>query len=193
MFYLKKVLIIGGPSCSGKSTVIKKLKRGELPLLRQQIGIKDPTMWRYILAKDLEKIRKPVTLQLAVHFDTWGHHTKRRSKILRKLVSISETIVVLTLCVQPSILFIRNTLRIKKAFFSFFCTKPKFKELHNLWKRQFFYKNPNNIIILYERWFKTLETYQLDHHWLLNCTEGNDRIAYRFKKERVRQFLGIER
>ncbi len=53
---IDRLLLVAGPSCSGKSTLIRRLCAGELPEVAARLGMEEPAAWQCLLPNDLAGI-----------------------------------------------------------------------------------------------------------------------------------------
>ena len=118
MFHIGQLIIIGGPSCAGKTLLIKKIQEGRYPRLCEQLGLAAPHWWLYVDVFMLGKTPRPIIERLVVHYDFSSHYNRHKDEFdyLRQLVGNSNSAIVLTLCVSPKILVRRMTLRFIKEF-----------------------------------------------------------------------------
>lgn len=69
MFKIDQLIIIGGPSCAGKSFLIKKILQGDCPSLSEQLGVTIPFSWLYVEARQLAHMHQQMIERLVVHYD----------------------------------------------------------------------------------------------------------------------------
>jgi len=196
MLHTNQLIIIGGPSCAGKSFLIKRIQQGELPRLCGQLGILNPSSWRYVLAAGLKHIDQQIVERLVVHYDFYSQQSKENEfNHLCKLIDNSDRIIVVTLNVPRSILVKRNNSRILKYYLiyllSFIGVKRKNQwnkslpnRIHYLWKKRKVYKHGESDL-LYERWFKYLDQFNEIDHWLLDYSESHTMSAYPYKTDKL--------
>ncbi|NQV03403.1 MAG: hypothetical protein HQ542_12205 [Bacteroidia bacterium] len=77
MWKTTELIIIAGPSCVGKSTLINRIQQGEVPNLCDQLGIDDPSMWVYIDAISLPKLCYPIQ-RMVLHYDTYHQYLNNK-------------------------------------------------------------------------------------------------------------------
>lgn len=188
MMCVNQLLMIAGPSCVGKTTLIQRLQEGNLPFLCQKLELGDPSLWKYIKPKQLGETTELYLDHLILQYDLLGlkeldfDKGYREDETLRILESSNE-ITVLTLWTTFETLHSRNLSRIPKNLLGAF----RFESFYNTllyvlrkyhairWRRKF-YKNPYNIYSLYTRWFTFCKRRKLKAHWIIDTTKRDPRI-----------------
>lgn len=197
LFEINKLIIIGGPSCVGKTTLIKKIQLEERAQLCKQLGITEPSSWNYTDANDLEKINYPIE-KLILHYDFFTQYTEENTfKYLQKLIINSKNITVLTLYTTPHILIHRNKSRSKflKIFKALLHPKIYKKNrivslLHDFRKEQkkrYSYKH-GIPIALYEKWFYFFSQNSVDSHWIMDSGKISIKVAQPYTMNTVEYF-----
>jgi hypothetical protein len=69
MMSLDRLLLVAGPSCSGKSTLIQRLYAGELPEVAARLGMEEPAAWQCLLPNDLAGIQDEPRGRVILHYD----------------------------------------------------------------------------------------------------------------------------
>ena len=185
MFLINQLIVIGGPSCAGKTFLIEQIQQGSCPDLCKQLGITDPTEWTYIQADGLVNIQQSVVDRLVIHYDFYTQYsqTNNRYNHLFELVDHSKEVTVLTLYVPQKTLLQRNIVRFidifKTLIHSIFSrtdnssNSAKIQKIKRLWKKQKAYKKGISQL-LYEEWFKLLSQTSLKKHWVLDFEKSPD-------------------
>jgi hypothetical protein len=187
--HVDKLMVIAGPSGVGKSFLIKQLQLGSFPQFVKQLEMADPNLWTYVLARHLEKIREHKIDRLFLHYDlTRPWRRKLRSGYLEdqplRILTTSKEITVVTLPGTPEILMSRIVARRKArserhkskaksnirlfsrlAFLGNQRNKKKQKDVLQL------YKNPSELLSLYDEWMKFCRGIKLKSHWIVNTME----------------------
>lgn len=116
-----RLLLVAGPSCSGKSVLIERLQAGELPRIAEQLRLGDPGAWRCVLPGELAALPPGERLERAIlHYDflrSWKGGTTsayREDEVLRWAGTAAEVTLV-TLRVPPDVLYRRMVER-RSAF-----------------------------------------------------------------------------
>ncbi|MDJ0903088.1 MAG: hypothetical protein QNJ55_30250 [Xenococcus sp. MO_188.B8] len=177
MFYTNQLIVIGGPSCAGKTFLLNRIQQADFPHLRKQLGLDNPSSWLYVGAMNLPYIDQPIVERLVVHYDFYTHYSQENEfKYLRELMSNSHTKTILTLSVSPELLRRRVTVRIIKRFFPLLFNR-KFKRLGQLLNQEKTYLDSSNVLDLYEKWFDFFEQCSGVNHWLLDSSKSNITVA----------------
>jgi len=83
MSLINQLIIIGGPSCAGKTFLIKKIRQGDCSRLCRQLGIVIPSSWLYVEANQLARLCKKNIERLVVHYDFYTRYSKKYVTIQR--------------------------------------------------------------------------------------------------------------
>jgi hypothetical protein len=116
------LLLVAGPSCSGKSTLIQQLCAGELPRIAAQLRLGDPAVWSCVLPRDLEALERETLQRMILHYDflrPWtdgGTPAYEEDEVLR-LAGAAAEVTLVTLWVPPDVLSRRMAER-RSAFVS---------------------------------------------------------------------------
>ena len=181
---MKELIIIGGPSCAGKTFLIDKLCRGEFPALRGQLGLADPSSWHYLEARNVAETDGGA-MRLVLHVDLYAHSVKQDAfACLSDLISRADRVVVLTIHASPKLLMRRMRSRLIKSIGELFCPGTYREKRHSavaryigrLWRKQKAY-NRGFSTVLYRRWFAFLRAESLSKHWVLESTASETLIA----------------
>lgn len=197
MFKINHLIIIGGPSCAGKSFLIKKIRQGDCLILCEQLDIAIPSSWFYVEARQLKHLRQPFIERLVVHYDFFAQYSKKSGfNYLHKLISHSDSVTILTLCVSSKILIQRNTLKLIKLFSSLLYNHKAYREkqrkLHRQWKIRKRYKDGLSVFALYEKWFSFLNECSVTSHWVLDYSSTDIMVAHPYEVDKVRIFTGVK-
>jgi energy-coupling factor transporter ATP-binding protein EcfA2 len=181
MIHVGELILVAGPSCVGKSTLIKKLQEGTETLLSEKVELGDPASWTYSEGARLHKIHEPHVDRMIFHYDIlrpWklnidqGYEGDESLRIL----DTSEAITFVTLWATPQALIQRlrsreaDLIRKTLSFRNIRSKWQKFRDLHKLWKRQKLYTNTLELFSFYDKWFEFCNTYILKAHWIINTT-----------------------
>lgn len=76
---LDRAIVIAGPSCVGKSTLIDRLRHGELPALAAALQLGDPERWVYLTARRSARMAAVADAHgLVLHYDILRPLMERR-------------------------------------------------------------------------------------------------------------------
>lgn len=185
MLHVNQLIIIGGPSCAGKTTLIKKIRKGTLPDLCEQIGITTPSLWRYASAKDLIESRESLIERVVVHYDIYARYSQKKEfNYLSELVNNSDSVIILTLYVPPEIFVKRISSRIHitlKSLLSLGLYKgagllESWRRIMPQLKKRKEYKEGYSMF-LYKKWFIFFGQNGVTTHWILDSSKPNIAVA----------------
>jgi hypothetical protein len=185
MVSVNQLIIIGGPSGAGKTTLIKNLQQGGYPQLCEQLGITAPSSWPVLGATDTIELREPMMEKLIVHYDVYKQFVEDDGfNHLSELVANAGSITILTLCVPPKILVRRNVFKFFSKLRSFL--KPgQFKrerdarieysaslrqQMKKIWGKIKAYREGHSVF-LYDRWFAFFSQRDVTAHWVLDYSK----------------------
>lgn len=168
------LIVIAGPSCSGKSTLIAALQRGELPELQKALEIEDPLDWAYVHALGLPQLSGMYAEKLVLHYDFKAQQSPNGYRFLAGLLRNSDNAVFLTLQVKSEVLMKRNWSRLILVM-GIFIRRPRdplrlARRLRNLARRHLLYRNPHAVTDLYGRWFGFCSACGDHMHWVLDAS-----------------------
>lgn len=199
MFRVGQTIIIAGPSCAGKSLLIRKIRQGAYPRLVEQLGIADPLSCLYVMANKLERTPQTIIEQLIVHYDFYRQYSHGIDfKYLHELIAASDTVTILTLYVPQKVLIERINSRLLR-FLNELLSKLilgrgkkdifiGLKKTIRTWKKRMFYKYGFSER-LYEKWFDFLAENSKIKHWVLNLEKSNIEIPCLLKGDIVESFI----
>ncbi len=193
MVHANQLIIIAGPSGAGKSFLINKIKQGDCSRLCKQLGMLNPSSWRYVGVPGLKKIHQPIIERLVLHYDLYDGF-----KHLHELINNTDTMIFVTLMVPRSILVKRLNSRLLKRFFKLIGVRGTknynpgklLAKILGLWKKRKAYKC-REIDLLYEKWFSYLNRFNITNHLLVDSSQPYDMRVYPYKKDKLR-FSDIE-
>lgn len=101
---IDRLLLVAGPSCAGKSTLIQRLYAGELPEIAARLRLGDVSAWYCALPKDLPAV---VDGKVLLHYDflrpwTGGQTPDYDAEELLRLARTASEVTLLTLWVPPA-------------------------------------------------------------------------------------------
>lgn len=187
MIHINRLVLIAGPSCSGKSSLIKSLIEGSLPLLCEKLELGDAALWNYVKTKQIETITDPAVDRMIWHYNLtrmWNPEFKENymEERHRRVIDASNEITVVTLWTSPKALQRRNIARTTKHLFwnfsrdGFYYKLELLRNLHKIKKRHMLYKNPLDLYSLYNRWFEFCKKIRPKAHLFVDTTEKAPKI-----------------
>lgn len=121
------LLIIGGPSCSGKTFLINKIRQGLYPDLCNKIGLQNHSTWRFVNANELEFLDLSTEKKLVVHYDFFFQHSEWNAfYLIDALAEHFDVVNAVTLTVPTKTLVKRNNYRIIKHVIKYCMTLLRF-------------------------------------------------------------------
>ncbi len=190
---VKSLIIIAGVSGVGKSTLIERIKQGELPDLSVQLGILSPSLYSCWQGEQLNGQAKTLDAQAILHYD-FLYIASIQSDIncLPDAVNTQTDITVLTLCASVDELQRRIYLRFCRALrqFSFRPDTYRGKRLIRLYKTMNIYKNTHRTLSLYHSWSEgVLQEMRVDTHLILDCSGTKVGLAETYDLRIVAEIL----
>jgi GTPase SAR1 family protein len=179
---INQLLILAGPSGTGKSTLIKAIKQDKLPShISQKLNIKNLSILPNFQDDDFQQLISQLKSQkqvksIIVYYDLYNNYSdKNYHKKLLKIIQHFEEVVVVTVFVPNHILIKRIRLRIIKTFIKE-CLKPlnsKFKSpyIRYQWNKYQGYTKTNVASKIYEEWFEFTASEWVSSHWLLDSSQ----------------------
>lgn len=174
---VEHLVIVAGPTASGKSTLIREIHERQFPEIGRCLGAKDLHEWPWIHTASIAKLTEPALKNLILHYDllSSGEKVLRLSDLLEGTRKVS----FVTLWTSPARLehqLIAGKLRqpIKDSIFQLakstvFRCLPKFLitwiARHSLWwlprnsvkyrlNALKVYLQPGQVVQIYRRWFQ---------------------------------------
>lgn len=198
MVQIKRVVLIGGPSASGKSVLIAMLQHGLPPDLCDQLGIDPDSSPIYIGMGRLSKQNPSSSIDLLViHYDLL-HQSLPGGDFahIPDLIGRSDSIQILTLCTPPDLLRKRIAARMHNKpykLISFLKNPYSYKILLKRWEKKRYYKRASNILSLYDRWFAYIDKQGITNHLILDST-GPDisTVAVPYNRSEAEKMLSME-
>jgi hypothetical protein len=196
MVSTKRLIVIAGPPCAGKTTLVSRVREGEYPSLCQQLRVDDPLLWTHVNAVQLPEISQSTIEQMVLHWDICTQRSPKGYDCLSELMSKSDDIVLLTLWTSPEILRRRNRSRLIRAFGSLVFRPKEYRSdpcrLRGHWQLQLVYRDSLRVCRLYHEWFEFCCVCCLPTHWILDCTATNMTMAQTFEEAKVRMLAPIK-
>lgn len=196
-FRTKQLLLIAGPPSSGKTTLLERMHRGDVPALCEQLGLGDPGAWTHVAATDLGRIQEPMIDRLVIHYDMLAQRTPHGFRHIPELLSGSARTVILTLMADSESLSRRTRTRLIDAVTAVFRhpleLRPRVRRVRRLWRRHRVYRSEASVRALYQRWFDLTSQYPIAAHWLFDSRVRGATAATIFDAGWSRILLDMER
>jgi len=196
MLRTKQLIIVGGPSCSGKTFLLRKIRQTDLPELRKQIGLHEPSSWCYVNGRKLSGVRQSDIDRLVVHYDFLSCHSHENGfQDLHALISNTGHATVLTLCARPETLHQRITSRLAGIFISLIGNpktyRKKNRHLHSLWTKRKFYTEKTGVHNLYREWFNFFDERGITNQWVIQSDKAELESAMPYNRDVANSWIGI--
>ena len=176
--HIKQLLILAGPSCAGKSTLIKKISHGQLPpSIYKQLQIKDLSTLPTFKDDDIKQIMfEQFDGSIILHYDLFNNYIDRNyhQNVLR-IIEKFERVTVITLSVPNKILLKRIQLRIIKTFIKLWFKPGYFKSgsiyFGYQWDKYQRYLRSDIANEIYQEWYEFTKANWVSSHWILNSSQ----------------------
>jgi len=189
MVSTKRLIVIAGLPCAGKTTLLSRMREGEYPSLCQQLRLDDPLLWTYVNAVQLPEISHSTVEQMVLHYDIYTQRSPKGYDSLSELMSKSDNIVLLTLWTSPEILLRRSRSRLIRTFIALVLRPKEYRSvrshLRGHWQLQLVYRDSLRVLRLYHKWFEFCRVCCLPTHWILDCNARNMTMAQTFEEAKV--------
>ena len=177
----KQLLILAAPSCAGKSTLIEKIRNGQLPLsIEKQLQIKNLSTLPIFGQEDIEQImfcRFNFNSSMILHYDLFcNYFNQDYHQSVLQIIEQFDSVTIITLFVPTKILLKRVQLRIIKTFIRI-CLKPSyfksgFAYFAYQWNKHQKYLCSNIIDEIYQEWFDFSTAVWVSTHWILDSSQN---------------------
>jgi predicted kinase len=189
--HVNKSIIISGPTGSGKSTLIGKLKENAIPLISEQLGLENTSSWVYIMNEfKIPNLLESHVDKLLFHYDFLQPLARKQIQNYEEdeclgVLFNSDKITFVTLWTQPEILLERIKLKRKQILnenlnpqgcIKFLKSKNKAQILSKLLTR-YILLGPTKIEDLYnspfvydtyEKWFDFCSSLNGSENWIVD-------------------------
>jgi hypothetical protein len=192
MIKTNELIIIGGVSAVGKTTLQNNIRDGKRPNLCKQLNIIDPPSYTYLDGAKLPKISTPQVDKLILHYDFIHNYCpKEKFKFLPHLLRQADTIQVLTVATSVKFLIERMSSRVRtecnRSIFRTFGTTAR-----KLRKRRSFYEGQHNVNSLYEEWSEFIDQWPIRDHFLMDTIEPDTFCIRPYSQEKAIEILANE-
>jgi len=171
---MKRLILIAGPSCAGKTTFISSILARN-PELKELLCIIDPAEWTSLEARQLHTVDIREINNLVLHYDILEQHTASDYRHIPELLDGYEDIIVITLVTSASCLLLRNTIRLLNCIFDrLFRQTGKIRsgnrKLSRLWQKENTYLNNGSVNAVYENWLSYIDNFMMNKHLLFETS-----------------------
>jgi len=178
MISVNRLVFFAGPSGIGKTTLIQGLQEGRFPELAEQFELGDPSSWNCIVAAHLHRVSSSQMDCVFFHYDLtrpWrGHRSYEDEQPLGILDRANEITFVTLWATHQAFIQRRRSRQVSRLLKSI--KSRNFRKLSfqiRLFKKHWqLYKNPSELLLQYDKWFKFSSRYNAKAHWIVNNTEN---------------------
>lgn len=149
-----RLVVVTGPTSVGKSTVIAKLRAGELPELARRLELGDPARWTPLSASGLHRVTEPRIERALFHYDFLRPYLRSAKVHARDealdLLAAAEDVRFVTLWEPPEVLrarILRGEIEPRTRLGIHFGRK-RHRRIHAD------YADPARVVELYRSWFR---------------------------------------
>jgi hypothetical protein len=168
MIKVRRLIVVGGPSCAGKTFLLKKIQRGRCSALQTLLEMEKFLPWQYVQANRLHALDRPVIDRLIVHYDFCARHAQNRAPgNIHDLMRSADQTVLLTLHASHKILARRMTTRLLGELLIPMAPGKKSRRISSLYEKRKRYTKGTDIAALYRTWFERMGELTLHKHWIL--------------------------
>ena len=181
---IKRLIIIAGPSCVGKTRLVGRLREEETSSLRTLLNLDQISSWEFSSIGKLKEVSSLSASQVVLQYDLhrlWLHNCREyeNDKALGILDTVAD-IAFLTMWESPAVLLQRCNQRIRRTILTkLFRPRRLRKALHKLRrlrKKRYFYENPSELWRQYSKWFDFCGKYDANVHWTVRGTALTDLV-----------------
>lgn len=177
------VIVIGGASCTGKTTIAAQLLRGELPVLADAIGLEPGAHYHVLHGKDWSPSATSGKPRVLLQYDVTAETPFAREGELQRgaleWLAAAQSLTLLTVWERPDELDRRLARRFhergglvstvtqalaKRRFAGAWRSVARFHQRRRLFRR------PDRLWDLYERWVRSCAGLAHARHWLVQST-----------------------
>lgn len=174
----KQIILIAGPSASGKSTLQDQIKNNRCPALCKQLGITPPSDWLFTSLRDLFNDNQlEQHNRLIIHCDLYNRGTWNR---LESLLNQAPRIQALTLCTPQTVLRTRNAKRIRSELPRLLnprTFRQARQKIRGRKTRQKWNQNIDTLRATYHRWFDLLDKHNTPSSSRIDATAIDNPVA----------------
>lgn len=186
---VKQLIVIAGPSCCGKTTLLNQLFHGQFREIWSVIGDGEISQWQLYGHQNLSDFSLIQHAQvggggekLIVHFDTFRMRPTWQQQIeakLKDLHQIGTDPVLVTLWISSRPLLGRLVKRELRRMVKMLI-RLELKDLY--WRIRRFqaafslYQNPSRLQTFYRKWFQLCDGVGFKYHWVIDVSGNHPRI-----------------
>ena len=179
---LRHLVVIAGPSCVGKSTVVSRLIKGELPALAQSLGLLNAERFAVVHAAEFKKDTTPGD----VSGDVFLHYELTRTRFVKtgpqsdralQILTHARRIDFLTLWEDPDTIARRFRAKVRRSLVDALLAL-EFRRARRVFERflirRRYFRDPQHMWALYCQWFEVCDTVPAASHWTFRSSAERD-------------------
>ena len=177
--HVKQLIIVAGPSCVGKTTLVKRIQEGGATSLSEQLGIDDPYSWNYVEAAQLSKVSESFVERMIVLYGIKPYFREVNESVLG-ILNTSDELTILTLFAPAQVLLQRMKRRDFPRLLSLISRGRFRKSLSLLWRirrRRQVYVDQRELLLLFDKWIEFCDTLGAKSHWVMNTTGIDQKLV----------------
>ncbi len=179
----KQLLILAGPSCAGKSTLITAISNQQLSSsISQRIQIENLSKLPIFEDNDISQLMTTKPEQsIILHYDLFNNYLdQNHHQNISRIIEQFDRVVVITLHVPTKILLKRIQLRVIKILIKI-CLKPSyfrpgFIYFGYQWDKYQRYRRGKIANEIYQEWLEFTEASWVSSHWILDSSQRQLKI-----------------
>jgi hypothetical protein len=179
---LRHLVVIAGPSCVGKSTVVSRLIKGELPALAESLGVMHPETFAVVHAAAFKRDRSPaeMTGDVFLHYEltrTRFVKTGAQSDHALHILDQARRIDFLTLWEDPQTIAMRFRAKVRRSMVDAL-VRLEFRLARRVCERflirRRYFADPKQMWALYCQWFDACDKIPAASHWTFRSSQERE-------------------
>jgi energy-coupling factor transporter ATP-binding protein EcfA2 len=170
---IDNMIVVAGPTSSGKSTLIENLRQARAPEVARALGISDMADWIAADMSMLSELGKSGKRNLILHYDItrrqFGNPIARSQYDLHDLIGIANKVTFLTIQVPQETLLLQHEEGVIKPQTKGgrFTGNVKHAKIARMYRRR------DVVDSLYEQWFRIASRYEGAHFTVPSSDSSN--------------------
>lgn len=186
-----RLLVIAGPSCSGKSHLIAKLQAGEHDFFFSEVNFDKNKPLVYLSLNKLDKLDEEYYPVVILHLDLLRLN-KFYSCISEMLTNGRDDVVAVTLCARRKVIIYRLCKRTLREVYDNVVNGGGRKSiLHKFMFRWRCYNNDKALHQRYNEWFQMLEDRNIVENYLLDVNRDETQSPQAYSKSLFQLLTGF--
>ena len=157
------------------------------PFISENLGLGDPSLWKYLSTSNINKVRQPFFYKVILHYDILNQfrinrpHEGYEKDMSLEVLNKTRDITFVTFWASFDVLIKRLKSRKRSLIREFFTSGYSFEKAKyylsqikaNSMVLKLYQKNPHRVECYYKNWFKHTSKYNFKAHWIVdtsNCS-----------------------